>query len=177
MQEEYFELRQNHMVENAITIIGIDTASYCYKMQEKDFENLEKVTVAYFVGNGEEELCDLLIAPTLMVSDRMKKVLNLYDKKMEFKGVQLYPLVQECTKYPLYWIPKFCETDCLHESTEFNDNGTMKEPVLDKRKLGKSSIVRVTDSTGFKVIISLPVAESLLRRRMYGIELHKLRIV
>ena len=67
--------------------------------------------------------------------------------------------------------------DCLHESAEKYDNGMLKELVLDKRKLEGFHIFRVAGLLEYKVIITLPVAESLLRRRLYGIGLRKVKVI
>ncbi len=176
MEEEYFELCKSHLVENPAPIVGLDTSRYKYRMSAQEFDAIEDVCVAYFAGDEAQELCDLIIEPTLLLSDRMKRVFELYEDKMEFKGVQLYPMSQNCTKYPLYWIPKFCEGDFLHHSTIFYDNGIIQELVLNRKKLGEYSIVRITDSAQYRIIVSLPVVESLLRRRMYGIEIHKVKM-
>ena len=38
---EYFELFQSSKVENAIEIVGLDTGAYCYRMEKKDFDELD----------------------------------------------------------------------------------------------------------------------------------------
>ena len=82
---EYYELSQSKKVENPIELMGLDPNVYCYTMARKDFEALDKIKVAYFSGNEAEEICDILISPTFMVSDRLKNLIALYDKEIEFK--------------------------------------------------------------------------------------------
>ena len=77
---DYYELSQSKKVENAIEILGLDQEKYCYAMEEANFEALDKLKVAYYSGREFEELCDILIAPTFMVSDYMKKLMELYEK-------------------------------------------------------------------------------------------------
>ena len=81
---EYYELSQSKKVENPIELMGLDPNVYCYTMARKDFEALDKIKVAYFSGNEAEEICDILISPTFMVSDRLKNLIALYDKEIEF---------------------------------------------------------------------------------------------
>ena len=67
--------------------------------------------------------------------------------------------------------------ECLHESSKKYTNGTIEELVLERKKIGEKQIFRVTPLLEYKVIISLPVAESLLRRRFYGIGLKRVKVI
>ena len=174
---EYYELSQSKKVENAIEILGLDQEKYCYAMEEADFEALDKLKVAYYSGREFEELCDILIAPTFMVSDYMKKLMELYEKNIQFKGVQIFSTAQESERYPLYWVPKFPKVNCFHKNTVIQDNGMVEKLVLDKRKIGSRQIFRLPGIIEYKVIVSMPVAESILRRRMYGAGLQKIEVV
>lgn len=173
---EYFELRQSPKVENAIEIMGLDRDKYCYAMSTKDFEALDKLKVAYFSGREFEEICDVLLQPTFLISDNMKKIIELYEKESQFKGIQIYPPAEASKQYPFYWVPCFPEADCLHQKSVILDNGMVKELVLDRRKLGKRQIFRLSGLIEYKVIVTMPVAESILRRRMYGVELRRVEV-
>lgn len=174
---EYFELRQSNKVVNAVKIINLRANAYNYVMADQDFQALDKLKVAYFSGQDSEELCAILTAPTYLVSDQLKTVLKLYDKEMEFKGIQLFPLAEERKLYPLYWVPHFKVVQCLHETAEKYDNGRLKKIVLDKRTLEGISMARVGELLEYKVVVSLPVAESILRRRLYGVQLEKAEVI
>lgn len=173
---EYFELCQSPKVENAIEIMGLDKEKYCYAMSPKDFEALDKLKVAYFSGREFEEICDVVLRPTFLISDSMKKIMELYERESRFKGVQIFPTVEASKQYPFYWVPNFPETDCLHPKSVILDNGMVKELILDRRKIGSRQIFRLPGLVEYKVIVSMPVAESILRRRMYGVELRKVEV-
>ena len=174
---EYFELFQSSKVENAIEIVGLDTGAYCYRMEKKDFDELDRLKVAYYSGREYEELCDVLKEPAFLVSDRLKHILEVYDRKTQFKGVKLFSTDEGVKEYPLYWVPFFQETDCLHEKTQKYENGFLKELILDKKKIEGLSVFRIGNILEYKVIVSLPVAESILRRRFYGVELRKSEVI
>lgn len=173
---DYFELRQSSKVENALEIMGLDKQKYCYAMTKADFEALDKLKVAYFSGREFEEICDVLTHPTFLISDRMKKLMELYEKESRYKGVQIFPTAEESKQFPLYWVPGFPEVDCFHKDTVILNNGMVKKLVLDVRKLGKHHIFRLPGLLEYKVIVSMPVAESILRRRLYGVELRKIEV-
>ena len=73
---EYFEMTQSKKVENPMQLMGLDSQLYTYAMTEKDFEALEKLKVAYFSGREYEEICDILLQPTYLISDELKKLLE-----------------------------------------------------------------------------------------------------
>lgn len=173
---EYFELCQSKAVENPIVIMKLDKEKYCYAMREEDFAALDKLKVAWFSGREVEELCDILTEPTFLVSDRMKKILQLYEQKLPFKGVQLFATAEESKQYPLYWVPCFPVLDCLHEETKRYDNGMLQRLVLDKRKIQQQPVFRIGGLLEYKVAVSLPVAESILRRRPYGVGLQRIEV-
>lgn len=174
---DYFELFQSEMVENAVELMGLDSSRYCYAMKERDFAALDKLKVAYYSGRETEEMCDILKKPTYLISNEIKRLFELYDTKIEYKGVQLFSTASENITSPLYWVAGFPMVDCLHESARKYDNGMLKELVLDKKKIKGLDIFRVAGLLEYKVIVSLPAAESLLRRRLYGIGLQRIKVV
>lgn len=173
---EYFELSQSPRVENPVVLTGIDRDAYSYAMPPKRFEALDRLIVAYFSGNEREEPCDILTDPTFMVSDGLKKLLALYSRETAFKGVQALPASGEGAWYPMYWVPCFPEIACMHESSAVYGNGMISSLVLEGGKIGKQDVFRLSGCLEYKVVVSLPVAESILRRRFYGIGLKKLEV-
>lgn len=61
--------------------------------------------------------------------------------------------------------------------TQTYDNGMLKKLVLDESRTGGLNVFRVRGLLEYKVMVSLPLAESILRRRFYGIELRKAEVV
>lgn len=173
---EYFELIQSQAVENPLEITKLDRQKYKYAMTEDDFQALDRLKVAYFSGREFEESCDILTDPTYLVSDRLRGVLELYDKNIAFKGLQLFSTAEESKNYPLYWVPWFQMRACLHESSEKYDNGMLKNLVLDSKRISDCSIFRISGLQEYKVVVSLPVAESIMRRRFYGVSLRKIEV-
>lgn len=174
---DYFELYQSEIVENPVELMGLDRNCYSYAMKEGEFETLDKLKVAYYSGRETEEMCDILKEPTYLISNEIKGLFELYDKKIGYKGVQLFSTASENISSPLYWVADFPVVECLHESAEKYGNGMLKELVLDKRKIRGLDIFRVAGLLEYKVIITLPVAESLLRRRLYGIGLQRVKVI
>lgn len=174
---DYFGLLQSDKVQNAIEIMKLNRAAYCYRMNQKEFDALDKLKVAYYSGSESEEECAVLMAPTFLVADGLKRILERYDKEISWKGIQLFPMAEESKRYPLYWVPGFQTIDCLHEKTEKHDNGMIKRLVLDGNRTGGRCVFRVSGLLEYKVMVSLPLAESILRRRFYGVRLRKAEVI
>ena len=77
---------------------------------------------------------------------------------------------------PTYWTFFPMEADCLHESVEILPNGEMKEMLLDTNKIPGVPVFKVAGIRVHRIIITLPVAESLLRRQLFGISLKELPV-
>lgn len=147
-----------------------------YQVMERDFEKLNKVQVAYYQYKDNIEISDILEHPTFLVNDVIKKVMELYEENIRFKGLQLYPTELSDKISPFYWIPMMEEVECLHPESIVFPNGEIKDFMLSGRRLGDKDIFRVGGIKENRVIITLPVAESILRRKAFGVALEEVRV-
>ena len=173
---EYFELVQDEKVENPIVIRGLDRMIYNNRMTEMKFQSLKYLKVAYYNGTDAEESCGILMDPLLLISDRMKRLFEVYSKGFCCKAIQLYPLEVEHAPSPLYWIPWIPDSGCLHPTSKRYGNGKIQNLVLDGSRTGEKDILCIADNFGRKIVVSLALAESLLWRGIYGIGLKKLEV-
>lgn len=174
---EYFELFQSEKVENPIVLLGLAQEDYTYAMRREDFDKLDKLKVAYFSGREFEEICDILTTPTFLISERMRKLFVLYEKDLECKSVQVFPTAMESAQYPQYCVPFFPLIDACHKNTVVNELGMVEKLVLDKKKIKDRQIFRLQGLLEYKVIVSVAAAESILRRRFYGIGLREIEVL
>ena len=172
---EYYLLRQSGRVTNAVRLGDLDQWVYTARMTHDDFRKLDTLKNAYIEYDRRREFPDLLIYPTYLVSDDIRKVFAMYDESISFKGVQLFPSdekwIQEASR--IYWVYDCVTVDCLHADTIVQPNGAIKELVLDRRKLDGRDIFKVRGTAENKTIVSLAVAESILRRTPYGVTFEK----
>jgi len=169
---EYFVLTISQYVKNPIRIKGFQS-----NLPVIDYEDMKELAVGYMEEYKETEITDILVTPFLMVSKPIRDLFSLYDTKMEFKGVQLFGDQDGKKVTPLYFVPQVKSIDCLHKSVKINPNSTINEVVLDKDKLNDAAVFKLDRIVQQIIIISLDVAESLLRRELYGIGLEKVRIL
>lgn len=166
---EYFLLTISKNVKNTIKPELIDIESPLI-----NYDTLPEVAVGYFDGSNFEK-SDILKYPVLMVSQEIMNLLILYDEELEHKAVQLFTKGNNPEGYLYYAInPK--AVDCLHPFVTINPNGTVNEVVLDAKRVPKDDIFLIDRLVERKIVISMRLAESLLRRKLYGIGLETIRI-
>ena len=127
--------------------------------------------MAYFQNSPQVEILDVLEEPAFLVSDGVKRVFVLYEPQMPFRALQVFSLNQEDRTAPLYWLPWIPEMECLSRKSETYDNGMLKKLVLSLDVPLEHEIFRVAGLIEHKVIVSMAVAESMLRRRQSGFRL------
>lgn len=111
-----------------------------------------------------------------LLSDSMKRILELYNTEARFK--QVYLVNRDSSRQELYWIPSIPSVDGISEQTEFYAHDqTLKHLVLDRSKVKEHHFFRLSGVREPYFIVSLEAAESLLRRSLSGFRLQKLEIV
>lgn len=150
---------------------------YFNNFTSKKIELLDDIKVAYFSGEEKEEIVDVLIDPVFMVSDNIKRLVNSYDENIEYKGLQIYSKDENVKEYPLYWIPLLQEIDCLHYTSKFYPNGLIEDLVLDIDKIYNKHIFKIANIVEERIIISLKLSESILRRIPYGVNFTKVEVL
>ena len=103
---EYYLLKQNSNITNPVKLLNLDSSVYRTQMSHKDFKQLDKVKVAYIQYEATQEIPDILTQPTYMVSDVIRKVMKMYDDRISFKAIQVYPDKKEDIEAAArtYWI-------------------------------------------------------------------------
>lgn len=172
---EYYLLRQAGNIVNPIKITNLDPLVYKSGMSHQNFKNLDEAVVGYVSYEPEKEIPDILTYPAYMVSDVIRKVMSMYDENISFKAVQVFPDNQEYIKEAskVYWIYDCVMENCIHPDTVILPNGAIKQVILDKHKVKGRDIFRIKNTVENKTIISLAVAESIMRRNLYGVGLER----
>jgi hypothetical protein len=127
--------------------------------------------MAFSVNNKEGwEYPAVLDRPIFLVDSMVKNVFSKYDRKIIFNGVMLNDF--EHKEQNLYWLMGVQVVDCLSSNSEFyGGSRKIKTLVLDESKIQNYPIFKVGGLLEQYLIIRLDVAESLLRREIYGFEL------
>lgn len=175
---EYFELTQSEKTLNPPKIIDLDDAKYTYKMSQDAFDMLDDLVVAYFSFDPSYEWCDILKIPTFMFSTELKELIGAYDPLIQFKGIQIFALEQDQKSNYKYWVSLISEISCVHITSKIYPNGFVDKLILDRNRMPENlPCFKVAGIFETKVVVNLPLAESILRRSLFGIQLNQLEVL
>lgn len=178
MKTEYFRLCRNKKMNNPFVVEGLDAQIYVANPSREQFGQIPKSMVTYFDYAPDFDVPDYVVTPTPMVSSRLRKVFRMYDDSIEFKSVQNYTS-QEKDAFklaPSYYVYYVEQTECLHKDSIIAPNGAVTELVLEGSRLRNKDIIVIGGIAEKITIVSLAVAESILRRRMFGIDFEEVKI-
>ncbi len=167
---KYFMISQDKALSNVIVPEKLDGSLYRDDASKKEFDAVQNMVVTYFDNSQELEKPDILYAPAFLVSDRLKKLLRAFDPKMKCKGIRCYPHEVEDPEALLYWWLWIPRVSCLSGQTVRYPTGLVKHPVAVESRLRGYPILMVEGTIETMVLVSLELAEAMLRRGMWGMD-------
>lgn len=174
---EYYRLIVNGNMRNPLNVIGLDTNYYKANITKEEFEKVPKGLVTYYDYSVDLELPDYCSKPVVLFSDNLKNTLQIYENDLQGKPIQFFAKQRDINKTFSYWFLWIEQIECLHASCEWNPNGSLKEIILDQSKICQKDVFRIKGIKEDRVIVTLPVVESILRRHMYGIGFEKVKVI
>ncbi len=174
---EYFWLKPDAALSNPIKIFHFAVEGPVTTGMVIDPKKVPKHQVAYFEYSPQLEICDVLFQPTLLIENKIKRLWGLYESQMKFKSVQVFANDPEIDVSPLYWSPMLKSVDCMDQATTFYSNGMLENLVVRLRSVQAHQIFQVAGPVENVILVSLPVAESMLRRFTTGYDLVPVNLV
>jgi len=160
---QYFILKQDPRVNGPKV-----PANIAYSPLKRIFSIEE--AMAFPVHNKTDwEYPAVIERPIYLVDSAVKAVLSRYNKKMVWNAVMLNDL--EKAEQHIYWLMGVPFVSCVSKQSTFHADKSIKNLVLDESEINHRSIFKVDGLLEQYLVVSLNVAESLLRREIYGIEL------
>ena len=172
---QYFRLSISKKIVRPLEIIGLPEW-YKNDIGKDQFTLLDDAIVAYFKGESLPEISAVLASPAFLICDELKELCRLYYANLQAKAIQIFAGELEHKENYLYWIPRIEPVTCIHSTTEKYSNGMVKHLVLDKELVKEYPIFLVDGILEHWVIVTLPLAESILRRCLYGIQLDPVEV-
>ena len=163
----YFFMTQDIRLPNSIKYRDFDITGGRYLFLQSDSDRLNDMTVLYLAGDGKEAVPDFIQRPVNLFSSCLKEILEAYESSLIFKDVIL--IHKENSVQYSYVHTLIEELDVVSEKTEYYPNQMPKRLVLDSEKIGYHHLFLMEGKYRKDPIVSLPLAESLLRRRVTGI--------
>lgn len=163
----YFFITQDRNLPGAIQYRDFDINGSRHLFSKEDSSQLDNVVPIYLAGDGMETRWDFLQHPVTMFSQRFKDVLDAYEPGLFFQEVVL--IHKENSLQYRYVHTLIDQLEAVGSQTEYYPNGMVKHLVLDAGAVGQHNLFLLNGNQRKDPIVSLPLAESLLRRKPIGI--------
>lgn len=167
---KYFMIPQDRQMSNPIVPGQIDRTIYTDGAPWTQFRHASDMIVSYYPNSPDLEKPDILYSPAFLVSDRLKRLLEKYDPKMQFKGIRCYPEDFNDHESLLYWWPGLRKINCMSGKTEKYTNGLIQHLVIESDKTQRKPILMIDGTLETIVLVSMELAESMLRRGIWGMD-------
>ena len=174
---QYFQFQEDVRLSMPIKIFHFAVEGDYTNGKPIDPKIVPKHQVAYFEYSPQVEICDVLFQPVLLIESAVKKLWQLYEPRMKFKGIQVFANDPKINVAPMYWCPMVDAIPCMDIATEQYPDGSLKHLVLRFRAVQGRHIFQVAGLTDRITVVSLPVAESLLKRGATGFQLQAVDLV
>ncbi len=170
----YFFIAQDKELAGGIQYRDFDINGSHHLFSKEDKDQLHSVVAVYLAGDGKEARWDFLQHPVTMFSKRFKDILDAYEPDLFFQEVVL--IHKENSLQYRYVHTLMDQLDVISSQTEYYPNGTVKRLVLDSNSIGHHNLFLLKGNHRKDPIVSLPLAESLLRRKPIGIRFEEVEV-
>ena len=171
---KYYIMSQDKRISHGVTFKEI-ASSDTFEVGEEYRGKIKKNLVLHMKDTDQTAHAEILESPFIMVSDSLCKAIQMYDDEAEFTNIIL---ASQMGRPSLdYKVALISRIDCLHESSEFYKDHSVKELVLDQQKVGDRQIFKIKGISPHFVIVSMNIAESILRRSLYGVRLEEIKCI
>lgn len=167
---EYYIMGLDRRIQNKFILQKFpDRGSVEYDTSHAD--KVREHTILHTIESDKSSYPDVLEEPLYMVSQKVREVIELYDETAIYKKVSMVNMPRK--KRSEYNVLLVDRIECLHEDAEFYPDKSIKNLVLDRKKIGDRVIFKVKGIGPAYMIVSLDIVESLLRRNCYGVKFTK----
>lgn len=175
IMKRYFLMEQDRGIRNCIGLKRFDIKGPKKVFKKEDAFRLKDTTVLYLAEDSGEIAPDFIQSPVSMVSDMAKKILYMYEESLIFKRIVM--IHKEQASQLLYYHVLFEEIEALAPDISRYPDGTEKKLQVSTQKIGDYKVFMLKDSRRKVPVISLEVAESLLRRNLTGVQLTEIEVI
>jgi len=120
------------------------------------------------------EYPDFLDGTVMLVSEKLKNILSMYQKDIIFKAVVL--IERKKNRQELYYQFEVPEIDCKVDVPDRGIGSKAEGLVIDQEKVGYARVFRV-NYYGKRLLVRLDVAESILRRDSYAVRFNRVGVI
>ena len=178
---KYYKISEDKRIHNRVVFRDFKTNETA-EFHTEDADTVNDSTVLYTEENENCVYPEIIEAPLFMVSDELSKVLLMYQPSIILKTVVFFDKVKNTQKR--YKLPLLERVECLYEGelTPEQEKAALldfpkKKYFLHKDKIKHKKIFKIKGIPEMDVIVSMDVAESLIRRGVYGVRFQEVTLI
>ncbi len=174
---KYFELQETPELKYAPRIGNPFGKFDIRNIRLETYPKLPKRQVFFIESSDKNIFTDIILSPFLMISPMVLEVIRMYQETCFCREVILIDQLQRRSR--LYFLPVFDETGELQAVGKEYGNGTgVSRPAgqQGERVAVDKNIFWIRDSFRRHTVISLDMAESLIRRDVFGLGLREVEL-
>ena len=173
---EYFKLEQDKRVPYGVLMQGLSKMENIQDTLKGNIIPLKRMNVVFVPPSRFNWYPDVLDRQLFLVQENVKEAFDLYQPDLQYRYFCLLDNQNQVHKF--YYAPALEMVDCLSEESGCNlDKSVIRNVVLRKESIDGKDLFRIAGVKELVVIVSLPMAESLLRRRPKGIRISHVEIM
>lgn len=172
---DYFLLKSDERYTNIPMLVDVFQTIDKRNINLLNAHKIENTIVFYAEADKETNFIDVLDRQLYLISKNLKKLIEKYTPNTIFKLIPIIDTNKE--RQETYYLPIFEEIEALSDKSEFNlDKSVIKKLVLDEEKIKEKKIFKIKEGDKTLIVVRLDVAESILRREFYGVELERVEV-
>ncbi|MEJ8553215.1 hypothetical protein [Tepidibacter sp. Z1-5] len=171
---KYFILNQDNEIGNSIKLRDFQSNKHMVFTKNQE-SALNDVSTIFVIGDEDSIYTDFIENPVFLISKELKKVFEMHEHTLIYKTVVLSNIEQQIQK--VYHMVLTDIIDAISEKTTYYKNNWEENIVLDKSKIQNHNIFQIKGVTKNYFIVSLDVAESILRRGFVGVSFEEVEVI
>ncbi|WP_051775633.1 hypothetical protein [Paenibacillus tyrfis] len=165
---DYFLISQDTRIQSAVPIVPSSAKVFGGNPNQDP-------PILYVRHHENNEYPDYLERPLQLVSNGFKRILKKYVPALALHMAIL--IDKQNGQQQVYWHPELDVIDCKSAHSEHDPLGLVTRLILDESRIGDQVMFHVPSVLQPYTVIRLDLAESLLRRDLYGFQLTKAETV
>ena len=169
---EYFRLMQDRRYGGEVHFDVFSLFRHPKDNKASNFHHLAPMTMRKVRTTEFSFFPDVMDMQMYIISDAMNDILSLFLKDVDYRILCI--LNSEKKFYIYYYAYMFATLDCFSAKSETNiDRSKISKLVLKKDMIQGRDIFKLGGVNCHALVVSLPVAEAILRRNFKGIKIVK----
>jgi len=173
---KYYMIQQNKSLTNLPQLINWYQTIDERKLHSGSYSEIPEKSMIYVKHDDKLYFPDILMFPFMMIDEKVKEVLTMYEPNMSYRIVFLVDRVNSAFQY--YSIPFLKEIECLSEKSELNrDKSVIKKLVIKKSKLPANVPLFMVKGLNTRCVVArMDFMESVLKKDISGISLREVEL-